>query len=94
MNPAGVLFVVVEAGGQWPAWLSKLQRVVHDVVVVAADRDGTPAELALRVLHRLQALEASKDRAQMAVVYSEPWMVAKSGEKPTSVSRITRFMPY
>jgi hypothetical protein len=68
MNPAGVLFVVVEAGGQWPAWLSKLQRVVHDVVVVAAYRDGTPAELALRVLHRLQALEASKDRAQMAVV--------------------------
>lgn len=68
MNPAGVLFVVVEAGGQWPTWLSQLQRVVHDVVVVAADRDGTPAELALRVLHRLQSLEASKIRPQMAVV--------------------------
>jgi hypothetical protein len=68
MNPAGILFVVVETGGQWPAWLSKLQRVVHDVVVVAADPDGTPAELALRVLNRLQSLEASKDHAQMAVV--------------------------
>jgi hypothetical protein len=68
MTAAHVLFVVVETGARWPIWLTEMQRAVPDVVVVAADRDSTPAELALRVLQRLQALEAESSRVEMAAV--------------------------
>jgi hypothetical protein len=68
MTAARVLFVIVETGARWPIWLSEMQRTVPDVVVVAADRDGTPAELALRVLHRLQSLEADHSRVEYAAV--------------------------
>jgi hypothetical protein len=68
MTAAHVLFVVVETGARWPIWLSDMQRVVPDVVVVAADRDNTPAELALRVLHRLQGLEAEGSHVEFAAV--------------------------
>jgi hypothetical protein len=68
MSRSGVLFIVAETGGRWPRWVSDLQREVHDVVVVAGDPDGTPAELALRVLHRLESLESSERRTEQAVV--------------------------
>lgn len=68
MTAARVLFVVVETGARWPIWLTEMQRVVPEVVVVAADRDGTPAELALRVLQRLQSLESGDARVELAAV--------------------------
>ena len=68
MTAAHMLFVVAESGARWPIWLTEMQRVVFDVVVVAADRDSTPAELALRVMHRLQSLESDDIRVEFAAL--------------------------
>jgi hypothetical protein len=68
MDAAHLLFVVAEVGARWPAWLSRRQKAMPDVVMVAGTQGETPAELALRVQRRVEQVETRGAQIAMAVV--------------------------
>lgn len=53
-----VVLVIMENGSDFPTWVEECRDQTPDAIVIAQQRDETPAELALRVVRRLHALEA------------------------------------
>lgn len=54
-----VVLVIMEQGSDWPSWVDECRTRTPDAIVIAQQYDELPAELALRVMRRLQGLEAS-----------------------------------
>jgi hypothetical protein len=53
-----VVLVIMEHGSTWPSWVEECRTRTPDAIVIAQQNDEAPAELALRVMHRLGVLEA------------------------------------
>ncbi len=53
-----VVLVIMEHGSDFPTWVEECRSRTPDAIVIAQQGDEAPAELALRVVRRLQALEA------------------------------------
>lgn len=58
MSREQVVLVIMEHGAAWPSWVEECRTQTPDAIVISQQGDETPAELALRVFRRLQALEA------------------------------------
>lgn len=67
-GPEQVFLVIMEHGSEFPSWVEECRDRTPDSIVIAQQADETPAELGLRVIRRLQVLEAGGQRVVTSVL--------------------------